>query len=259
MAFNRAKRMFDSFCRNSRSRISGFSLRSPHSPKLYFPVCTKGNRHNTIYERFYRFRGRDEDDQFYTVLGPWRFLLPVGVLVFGVAFHANSEYVPFWERIHFLNLSRNMELKIGKSAFMMVKRDSQALPATDPSSLRVKSISQDIIEALQRGFGHDEQAWSDFRHDASTENKFGEETEGQTCDSNEILDDKKIEQSIKNQQKKSESIPNFEGIQWEVLVVDDPSVNAACLPGGKIILFSGALKQYASDAELATIIAREVL
>ncbi|PRQ59911.1 putative peptidase M48 [Rosa chinensis] len=31
------------------------------------------------------------------------------------------------------------------------------------------------------------------------------------------------------------------GLNWEVLVVDEPIVNAYCLPGGKIVVFTGLI------------------
>lgn len=46
--------------------------------------------------------------------------------------------------------------------------------------------------------------------------------------------------------------------KWEVVVVCDPAVNAFSLPGGKIVVFTGLLKHFALDAEIATIIGHEV-
>jgi predicted Zn-dependent protease len=41
-------------------------------------------------------------------------------------------------------------------------------------------------------------------------------------------------------------------------VVNEPVVNAFCLPGGKIVVFTGLLEHFRSDAEIATIIGHEV-
>ncbi|PRQ31039.1 putative bulb-type lectin domain-containing protein [Rosa chinensis] len=36
-------------------------------------------------------------------------------------------------------------------------------------------------------------------------------------------------------------------LDWEILVVDEPNVNVFCLPGGKIVVFIGLLKNFRSD------------
>jgi metalloendopeptidase OMA1, mitochondrial len=45
---------------------------------------------------------------------------------------------------------------------------------------------------------------------------------------------------------------------WEVSVVDDPQVNAFCLPGGKIVVYTGILPVTQSDAGLATVMGHEM-
>ncbi|HWC13219.1 MAG TPA: M48 family metallopeptidase [Actinomycetota bacterium] len=53
----------------------------------------------------------------------------------------------------------------------------------------------------------------------------------------------------------AEHKPEFE---WEVTLIDDPQANAFCLPGGKMVVYSGILGP-ARDAEgLATVIGHEV-
>ena len=50
-------------------------------------------------------------------------------------------------------------------------------------------------------------------------------------------------------------IPQFE---WELEVVDEPQVNAFCLPGGKIVVYTAILPVAVSDAGLATVIGHEI-
>jgi len=50
-------------------------------------------------------------------------------------------------------------------------------------------------------------------------------------------------------------IPDFE---WELEVVDEGQVNAFCLPGGKIVVYTGILPVAVSDAGLATVIGHEI-
>ena len=47
-------------------------------------------------------------------------------------------------------------------------------------------------------------------------------------------------------------------MKWEFNVVEDKAVNAFCMPGGKIVVYTGLLKLVGSDAELATVISHEV-
>ncbi len=46
--------------------------------------------------------------------------------------------------------------------------------------------------------------------------------------------------------------------QWAVSLVDSPQVNAFCLPGGKIVVYTGILPVAANDAQLATVMGHEM-
>ncbi len=49
------------------------------------------------------------------------------------------------------------------------------------------------------------------------------------------------------------------GFEWEVRVIDNDSVvNAWCLPGGKMAVYTGILKVAQSDDELATVMGHEM-
>ena len=50
-------------------------------------------------------------------------------------------------------------------------------------------------------------------------------------------------------------IPDFD---WELKVVDDKQVNAFCLPGGKIVVYTAILPVAETDAGLATVIGHEI-
>lgn len=50
-------------------------------------------------------------------------------------------------------------------------------------------------------------------------------------------------------------IPKF---QWELEVVDDKQINAFCLPGGKIVVYTSILPVAETDAGLATVIGHEI-
>ena len=46
--------------------------------------------------------------------------------------------------------------------------------------------------------------------------------------------------------------------EWEVNVVQNPQVNAFCLPGGKIVVYTGILPVAANEAGLATVLGHEM-
>ncbi|QHO57796.1 Mitochondrial metalloendopeptidase [Arachis hypogaea] len=69
----------------------------------------------------------------------------------------------------------------------------------------------------------------------------------------EILDDSWVQQS----RKKGPATSHLNGLNWEVLVVNELDVNAFWLPGGKIVVYTGLLEHFKSDAEIATIIGHE--
>lgn len=47
-------------------------------------------------------------------------------------------------------------------------------------------------------------------------------------------------------------------MKWEFTVIADRRVNAFCMPGGKIVIYTGILPLCATDAELATVVSHEV-
>src|SRR5262249_31150449 len=46
--------------------------------------------------------------------------------------------------------------------------------------------------------------------------------------------------------------------EWEFNVIDDPQINAFCLPAGKVAVFTGLLRVADTDDELATVLGHEV-
>lgn len=45
---------------------------------------------------------------------------------------------------------------------------------------------------------------------------------------------------------------------WKIAVVENPEVNACCLPGGKMIIFTGLLNETKNDDEIAAVIGHEM-
>ncbi|KAF5743580.1 hypothetical protein HS088_TW08G00164 [Tripterygium wilfordii] len=200
-------------------------------------------------------------------------LVGSGVVI--TVYFGNLETVPYTKRKHFVLLSIPMERKLGEAQFDQLKTTfkGKILPAIHPESIRVRLIAKDIIEALQRGLKK-EQVWSDLGY-ASPESSGvpekgvqdtlialieGKEEEEKWFREDEILDDEWIQQSRKKGQERGAqaTTSHLEGLNWEVLVVNEPVVNAFCLPGGKIVVFTGLLEHFRTDAEIATILGHEV-
>jgi predicted Zn-dependent protease len=49
-----------------------------------------------------------------------------------------------------------------------------------------------------------------------------------------------------------------EGFQWQVSLIQDRQVNAFCLPGGKIVVYTGILPVAQNEAALATVLGHEM-
>jgi predicted Zn-dependent protease len=49
-----------------------------------------------------------------------------------------------------------------------------------------------------------------------------------------------------------------EGFQWEFNVVNDPTVNAWCMPGGKVVVYTGILPVTQDEASLAVVMGHEI-
>ncbi|KAK3022194.1 hypothetical protein RJ639_047016 [Escallonia herrerae] len=198
----------------------------------------------------------------------------VGSGVFITIYFGNRETVPYTKRKHFVLLSKSLEKQIGETQFEQIKTSfkGKILPALHPESVRVRLIAKDIIEALQRGL-QKEQVWTDLsyasegsgvpvgkgRRNEMLKALSESEDVGWSKD-DEILDDEWVQKSRrKGQERGVESATgHLEGLKWEVLVVNEPVVNAFCLPGGKIVVFPGLFEHFRTDTEIATIIGHEV-
>ena len=53
--------------------------------------------------------------------------------------------------------------------------------------------------------------------------------------------------------------PDAADWKWDVNVVTEPDINASCMPGGKIVVYTGLIEQLKlTDPELATVIGHEM-
>ncbi|KAK1399612.1 Mitochondrial metalloendopeptidase OMA1 [Heracleum sosnowskyi] len=258
-------------------RLYGFS---PISRKWGFEYGSKNNEMGVLMGKRYYYVDRNQVRHF-RPRGPknWfqnpRNIFIVTVLGGGVVitvYFGNLETIPYTKRTHFVLLPSRMEKTMGDSQFEEIKKQfkGKILPAIHPDSIRVRLIAKEIVEALQRGL-RKEQVWTDvdYSSDNVGEKEIGgdqtltvltESAEGNWSKEDEILDDKWVQQSRKKGQERGvqSSISHLEGLNWEILVVDEPVVNAFCLPGGKIVVFTGLLRHFKTNEEIATIIGHEV-
>ncbi|MBL7940964.1 MAG: M48 family metallopeptidase [Flavobacteriales bacterium] len=56
----------------------------------------------------------------------------------------------------------------------------------------------------------------------------------------------------------NKSVDRVAGFEWEFNVVDDPTVNAWCMPGGKVVVYTGILPVAETDAGLAVVMGHEI-
>lgn len=96
---------------------------------------------------------------------------------------------------------------------------------------------------------------------------LGEQASAQYKDglSNKILSETKhqdvyrIINSIKNKILNSGKIKNRDNFVWELKIIDDDStLNAFCLPGGYIFVYTGLIKYLDNEAQLAGVLGHEI-
>ncbi len=50
----------------------------------------------------------------------------------------------------------------------------------------------------------------------------------------------------------------LDGYKWEFNLIEDKTVNAWCMPGGKVVVYTGILPLIKNDAQLATVMSHEI-
>ena len=74
-----------------------------------------------------------------------------------------------------------------------------------------------------------------------------------------LSDNPEINEQIQRVGKRIAAVANKPEYEWEFAVIDDEKmVNAFCLPGGKVAVFTGILKHTKNDAGLATVMGHEI-
>lgn len=205
-----------------------------------------------------------------------------------VAFYfGHLETVPYTNRSHLVVLSPKFERQLGESQFAQLKKEfgPKILPPLHPDSIRVRLIASEIVRAVHRGisvqqrhdafYGEDASyGYGGIADDLSIKNRDADAaaallgaSPGKNASAavaaqrdDELLDDRWVTES-RSRGKARGAQPqtgHLDGVNWEVIVVKDDLVNAFCLPGGKIVVFTGLLNKFRADAEVATVVGHEV-
>lgn len=166
-----------------------------------------------------------------------RFSYMVGLGVIAVLY-SFVETVPYSKRRHFVIIPASKDKRLGD--YLSKEKEEITRPLDDPHSVRVRSISNKILKALQ----------SDLKIKQMNNLEFG------SMNINGNFDEKELK--LPWWRRTKFTTRHLEGLNWEVVVAHGYSENAYSLPGGRIVVYTGLLQSLKSDAEIATVIAHEV-
>lgn len=87
---------------------------------------------------------------------------------------------------------------------------------------------------------------------------LGEKSYKQTLSKSEVITNTNDARRVHNIGMKIAQVANRPDFQWEFNLVKNDAKNAFCLPGGKVVVYTGILEVAKNDAQLATVMAHEV-
>lgn len=68
----------------------------------------------------------------------------------------------------------------------------------------------------------------------------------------------KIQRAVETYMRQNNLTNLIEGFKWEFNLVDDPTVNAWCMPGGKVVVYTGILPIAQNEEGLAVVMGHEI-
>ena len=92
----------------------------------------------------------------------------------------------------------------------------------------------------------------------SEELALGEQSYKEALKDSEVITNTKDSRRVKNIGQKIAQVANKNDYNWEFNLVKNDAANAFCLPGGKVVVFTGILKIAQNDDQLATVISHEI-
>lgn len=93
---------------------------------------------------------------------------------------------------------------------------------------------------------------------SSQELSLGEKSYNDFLSKNKKSTDIKQAQKVKQIGAKIASVIHNKNFKWEFNLIENKQKNAFCLPGGKVIVYTGILELVENDSQLATIISHEI-
>ncbi|MCL7035646.1 hypothetical protein MKW94_021367 [Papaver nudicaule] len=205
----------------SRSNISRVSWYSPKKFNSFHTFGRQTHKGRPFLSRSYH----SSRAHALNLIPPGLRRILLRVLVGGVVITIwGLERIPYSGRFHVILLSEDLTREIGENTFngKMKTYEGKILPETHPESVRVKSIANDIIKALEKG-----------------------------------LKNEKLGSGLGYNGFKAATY-HLEGLDWEIFVVNEPTVRASVCYSGKIFVSTGLFDVLRTDAEIATAIAHEV-
>ncbi len=67
-----------------------------------------------------------------------------------------------------------------------------------------------------------------------------------------------IAKSVEEYFRQNKQMDRIKGYKWEFNLVEDPNVNAWCMPGGKVVVYTGILPVTQTETALATVMGHEI-
>jgi predicted Zn-dependent protease len=68
----------------------------------------------------------------------------------------------------------------------------------------------------------------------------------------------RIQKAVEQYCAENDLSPRLKGYNWEFNLVEDPNVNAWCMPGGKVVVYTGLLPISQDEAGLAVVMGHEI-
>lgn len=87
---------------------------------------------------------------------------------------------------------------------------------------------------------------------------LGEQSAKQVLQQSKISNNHKQAQMVQRVGQRIANVAERPDFSWEFYLLEDKQVNAFCLPGGKVFVYTGIMPLVASDDELAVVLSHEI-
>ena len=87
---------------------------------------------------------------------------------------------------------------------------------------------------------------------------LGEKSYQEALSDAKVITETKDANRVKTIGSKIAKVANRSDFNWEFNLVQNDALNAFCLPGGKVVVYTGILKVARNDDQLATVISHEI-